>query len=158
MLGVDHDTNILLSTPFPTIPMLGINCWCNVVFMFYVGNKRCCIVLYCIVLYCIVLYCIVLYCIILYCIVLYCIVLSILFASPNVLSFKIRIFTLLMMLLAILVVHLCCYLRLVNFLFADNHCRSSWNYLTFRFVYQRLVFQLLLLALMIPSNFLLIMI
>ena len=60
MLGVDHDKNILLSTPFPTIPMLGRNCWCNVI-VFYVGNKRCCIVLYCIVLYCIVLYCIVLY-------------------------------------------------------------------------------------------------
>ena len=55
MLGVDHDKNILLSTPFPTIPMLGTNCWCNVI-MLYVGNKRCCIVLYCIVLYCIVLY------------------------------------------------------------------------------------------------------
>ena len=65
MLGVDHDKNILLSTPFPTIPMLGTNCWCNVI-VFYVGNKRCCIVLYCIVLYCIVLYCIVLYCIVLY--------------------------------------------------------------------------------------------
>ena len=51
MLGVDHDKNILLSTPFPTIPMLGTNCWCNVI-VFYVGNKRCCIVLYCIVLYC----------------------------------------------------------------------------------------------------------
>ena len=49
MLGVDHDKNIILSTPFPTIPMLGTNCWCNVI-MFYVGNKRCCIVLYCIVL------------------------------------------------------------------------------------------------------------
>ena len=48
MLGVDHDKNILLSTPFPTIPMLGTNCWCNVI-MFYVGNNRCCIVLYCIV-------------------------------------------------------------------------------------------------------------
>ena len=76
MLGVDHDKNILLSTPFPTIPMLGTNCWCNVI-VFYVRNKRCCIVLYCIVLYCIVLYCIVLYCIVLYCIVLYCIVLYI---------------------------------------------------------------------------------
>ena len=63
MLAVDHDKNILLSTPFPTIPMLGTNCWCNVI-VFYVGNKRCCIVLYCIVLYCIVLYCIVLYCIV----------------------------------------------------------------------------------------------
>ena len=50
MLGVDHDKIILLSTPFPTIPMLGTNCWCNVI-LFYVGNKRCCIVLYCIVLY-----------------------------------------------------------------------------------------------------------
>ena len=74
MLGVDHDKNIILSTPFPTIPMLGTHCWCTVI-VFYVGNKRCCIVLYCIVLYCIVLYCIVLYCIVLYCIVLYCIVL-----------------------------------------------------------------------------------
>ena len=53
MLGVDHDKIILLSTPFPTIPMLGKNCSCGVI-VFYVGNKRCCIVLYCIVLYCIV--------------------------------------------------------------------------------------------------------
>ena len=77
MLGVDHDNSdkiILLSTPFSTIPMLGKNCCFNVI-VFFVGNKRCCIVLYCIVLYCIVLYCIVLYCIVLYCIVLYCIVL-----------------------------------------------------------------------------------
>ena len=64
MLGVDHDKIILLSTPFPTIPMLGKTCCCGVI-VFYVGNKRCCIVLYCIVLYCIVLYCIVLYCIVL---------------------------------------------------------------------------------------------
>ena len=71
---MDHDKIILLSTPFPTIPMLGKNCCCGVI-VFYVGNKRCCIVLYCIVLYCIVLYCIVLYCIVLYCIILYCIVL-----------------------------------------------------------------------------------
>ena len=74
MLGVDHDKIILLSTLFTTIPMLGKNCCCDVI-VFYVGNKRCCIVLYCIVLHCIVLYCIVLYCIVLYCIVLYCIVL-----------------------------------------------------------------------------------
>ena len=74
MLGVDHDKINFLSTPFPTIPMLGKNCCCGVI-VFYVGNKRCCIVLYCTVLYCIVLYCIVLYCIVLYCIVLYCIVL-----------------------------------------------------------------------------------
>ena len=47
MLGVDHDKIILLSTPFPTIPMLGKHCSCDVI-MFYVGNKRCCIVLYCI--------------------------------------------------------------------------------------------------------------
>ena len=52
MLGVDHDKIILLSTPFPTIPMLGKHCCCGVI-VFYVGNKRCCIVLYCIVLYCI---------------------------------------------------------------------------------------------------------
>ncbi len=63
MLGVDHDKIILLSTPFPTIPMLGKHCCCGVIVL-YVGNKRCCIVLYCIVLYCIVLYCIVLYCIV----------------------------------------------------------------------------------------------
>ena len=54
MLEVDHDKIILLSTPFPTIPMLATNCCCNVN-LFYVGNKRsCCIVLYCIALYCIV--------------------------------------------------------------------------------------------------------
>ena len=34
-------------TPFPTIPMLGTHCCCNVI-LFYVGNKRC-IVLHCIV-------------------------------------------------------------------------------------------------------------
>ena len=45
MLVVDHDKIILLSTPFPTIPMLGKNCCCDVI-VFYVGNKRCCIVLY----------------------------------------------------------------------------------------------------------------
>ena len=69
MLGVDHAKIILLSTPFPTIPMFGKNCCCDVI-VFYVGHKRCCIVLYCIVLYCIVicnLYCIALYCIVLYC-------------------------------------------------------------------------------------------
>ena len=44
-LGVDHDKIILLSTPSPTIPMLGKNCCYNVI-VFYVGNKRCCIVLY----------------------------------------------------------------------------------------------------------------
>ena len=44
MLGVDHDKIILLSTPFPTIPMLGKNCCYNVI-VFFVGNKRCCIVL-----------------------------------------------------------------------------------------------------------------
>ena len=66
----------IMSAPLPTIPMLRTNCCYNVI-LFYVGNRRCCIVLYCtgIVLYCIVLYCIVLYCIVLYCIVLYCIVL-----------------------------------------------------------------------------------
>ena len=46
-VGVDHDKVILLSTPFPTIPILGKNCCCGVI-VFYVGNKRCCIVLYCI--------------------------------------------------------------------------------------------------------------
>ena len=45
MLWVDHDKIILLSTTFPTIPMLGKNC-CSNVTVFYVGNKRCCIVLY----------------------------------------------------------------------------------------------------------------
>ena len=49
MLEVAHDKIILLSTPFPTIPMLATHCCCNVN-LFYVGNKRsCCIVLYCIV-------------------------------------------------------------------------------------------------------------
>ena len=42
--GVDHDEIILLSTPFLTIPMLDTNCCCNVI-LFYLGNKRCCIVL-----------------------------------------------------------------------------------------------------------------
>ena len=54
MLGVDHDKIILLPTPFPTIPMLVKNC-CYTVIVFYVGNKRCCIVLYRIALYCIVI-------------------------------------------------------------------------------------------------------
>ena len=31
MLGVDHDKIILLSTPVPTIPMLGKNCCCDVI-------------------------------------------------------------------------------------------------------------------------------
>ena len=60
MLGVDHCEIILLSTPFPTIPMLGTNCWCNVI-VFYVGNKRCCVVLYCIVLHFTALHCSALY-------------------------------------------------------------------------------------------------
>ena len=44
-VGVDHDNIIFLSTPFPTIPMLGtyIYCCCNVI-LFYAGHKRCCIV------------------------------------------------------------------------------------------------------------------
>ena len=45
MLGVDHDKIIFLSTPFPTIPMLGKKICYNVIVSF-VGNKRCCIVLY----------------------------------------------------------------------------------------------------------------
>ena len=47
MLGVDHDNTILLSVPFPTIPMFVKNwhCCCGVI-VFYVGNKRRCIV-YC---------------------------------------------------------------------------------------------------------------
>ena len=48
MFVVDHDTIILLSTPFPTIPMLGKHCCCGVI-VFYVGNvgnKRCCTALY----------------------------------------------------------------------------------------------------------------
>ena len=54
MLVVDHDKIIHLSTHVPSIPMLGKNCCYNVI-VFYVGNKRCCIIiLYCIVLYCIV--------------------------------------------------------------------------------------------------------
>ena len=49
MLEVDHDKIILLSTAFPTIPMLATNCCCSVN-LFYVGNKRsCCIAWYCIV-------------------------------------------------------------------------------------------------------------
>ena len=40
------------------------NC-CGDVIMFYVGNKRCCIVLYCIVLHCIALRCVALRCIVL---------------------------------------------------------------------------------------------
>ena len=63
MLGVDHDKNILLSTPFPTIPMSGTHCWCILMLlcsMLEIND----VVLYCIVLYCIVLYCIVLYCIV----------------------------------------------------------------------------------------------
>ena len=46
MLGVDHDEILLLSTPFLTIPMFGKHCCCDVI-VFYVGTKRCCIVLYC---------------------------------------------------------------------------------------------------------------
>ena len=46
-VGVDHDNIILLSTTFPTIPMFGTHCCCNVI-LYYVGNKRCCIALYCI--------------------------------------------------------------------------------------------------------------
>ena len=38
--GVDHDKIILLSTAFPTIPMLGTDCCCNVILV-YVGNKSC---------------------------------------------------------------------------------------------------------------------
>ena len=43
-----HDIRFFfyMSTPFPTIPMLGTNCCCNVI-LFHAGNKRCC----CIVLY-----------------------------------------------------------------------------------------------------------
>ena len=66
ILVVDHGKIIFLSTPLPTIPMLGKNCCYNVI-MFYVGNKRCCIVLHGMVWYCIVLHCTVLYCIVLYC-------------------------------------------------------------------------------------------
>ena len=45
MLGVDHDHIILLSTPFPTIPMLGKHC-CYGVIVFYVEKND--VVLYCI--------------------------------------------------------------------------------------------------------------
>ena len=45
MLWVDHDKIILLPTSFPSIPMLGEYCCCNGM-LCYVGNKRCCIVLY----------------------------------------------------------------------------------------------------------------
>ena len=66
MMGVDHDKIILLSTSFPTIPMLGKNGCCDVI-VYYVGNKRCCIVLYCIALHCIALHCIALHCIAVQC-------------------------------------------------------------------------------------------
>ena len=45
MLGVGHDKIILLPTFFPSITMLGKHFCCNAI-LFYVGNKRCCIVLY----------------------------------------------------------------------------------------------------------------
>ena len=47
MLGVDHDKIILLSTPFPIIPIVVTNCCCNMLCLFYVENKRCIVVLYC---------------------------------------------------------------------------------------------------------------
>ena len=43
MSVMEHDTISILSTPFPTIPVLGKNCCCDVI-VFYVGNKRYCIV------------------------------------------------------------------------------------------------------------------
>ena len=55
MLGVEHDKIILLSAPFPTIPIFGKNCCCNVI-LFYVATKCCCIALHIalpIALYCI---------------------------------------------------------------------------------------------------------
>ena len=85
MMGVDHDKIILLSTSFPTIPMLGKNGCCDVLCTMLEINDVLlyCIVLYCIALHCIALHCIALHCIALYCIVLYCIVfvLYITFAS-----------------------------------------------------------------------------
>ena len=56
MLEVDHDEIILLSTPFPTIPMLATNCCCIMLFCSMLEIND--VVLYCIVfsyLYCIVL-------------------------------------------------------------------------------------------------------
>ena len=45
-LNISMKSQNFYSTPFQTIPMLGTNYCCNVI-LFYVGNKRCCIVLYC---------------------------------------------------------------------------------------------------------------
>ena len=45
-VGVDNDKTILLSTPFPTIPIFSLQCFFVMLFLFYVGNKRYCIVLY----------------------------------------------------------------------------------------------------------------
>ena len=85
MLGVDHDKNMLLSTPFPTIPMLeqivGIMLLCS---MLGIND----VVLYCIVLYCIVLYCIVWYRIVSYRIVSYRIV-SYRIVSYRIVSYRI---------------------------------------------------------------------
>ena len=44
MLRVDHDKILLLSTPFPTIPMLGKNCCYNVLCSMLEVND---VVLYC---------------------------------------------------------------------------------------------------------------
>ena len=44
MSGMEYDKIIILSTPFPTIPVLGKHCCCDVI-VFYVGNKRYCSVL-----------------------------------------------------------------------------------------------------------------
>ena len=46
MLGVDHSKRIHMATHFPTITNLGTNCCC-MPFLFFVGNKLCCIVLHC---------------------------------------------------------------------------------------------------------------
>ena len=53
-LGMDPDKIILLSTPFPTIPMLGTNCCCTVLFcsMLEINDD----VLYCVALRCVALY------------------------------------------------------------------------------------------------------
>ena len=82
MLGVDHDKIILLSTPFPTIPMLGADVGVMLLCSMLEINDvvlccvvLCCVVLCCVVLCCVVLCCVVLCCVVLCCIVLYCIVL-----------------------------------------------------------------------------------
>ena len=46
MLGVDHNKIILLSTPFQS-SQFWVHFVAVMLFVFYAGNKRCCIALYC---------------------------------------------------------------------------------------------------------------